>query len=408
VPKRVVDGEGIWGSDKILRLSTEFQPEYANLLPLAEANGVFEVNPHKVWSRVYAYNRRNVTVEWVQELLNELVEVGLLLIWEDNGKVWGFWDGNEKAGRLPKESEQKKYKNLPPNPPKNLSEVSAETQRRLSGFSAELPLNLPPRFGMVSNVMVSIGTDPAGLGSNFSNPENGQDCEEDVNLKRFKDEMATIGVNHGFKVKAYDDAWAELKTLTTAHGSQAVLNDFDEFLSESEGEEFPKGVLQKYQYIAADRLLGNSPTSAKAEIKSPAVTDLCRELTYMSDGVISFIDKQKIKLAELLKDWTVDEIKAVFREWLDAQDVNDAKNVQYLPGKFVQIADSKCYSLRRSRQEKAAEAEARAAKVKELQEAAERDLEASRKKREEEEQVLDPLGLFSDENNSTSVAEGVV
>ena len=140
MPKRVVDGEGIWGSDKILSLREEHRPEYANLVPLAEANGVFEADAYKVWSRVYSYNRRGVTPEWVSDLLSELIRVGLLLVWEDKkrGKVWGYWEGNQKPGRLPKQSEQDKYKNLPPNPPSSLSVSSAETQR-----------NLLPRLGLV-------------------------------------------------------------------------------------------------------------------------------------------------------------------------------------------------------------------------------------------------------------------
>jgi hypothetical protein len=58
MPKRVVDGEAVWRSDKIASLSESWmRPEFANLIPLALANGSFECSPRLIWSQVYAYNR---------------------------------------------------------------------------------------------------------------------------------------------------------------------------------------------------------------------------------------------------------------------------------------------------------------------------------------------------------------
>jgi hypothetical protein len=132
MPKRIVDGEGLWGSKKILSLKEEHKPEYANWVPLAEANGTFELDPRKIWLRVYGYNRQKVTMEFVYDLLEDLVASGLLLAWEEDGKVYGFWDGQDKVGRLPGPSEQKKYKNLPPDPPLDCSkEITLEIIFRL-------------------------------------------------------------------------------------------------------------------------------------------------------------------------------------------------------------------------------------------------------------------------------------
>lgn len=122
MPKRMVDGEGIWESDKIRKLDDKHKPEYAYLLPLAEANGVFEVNAYKIWARVYAYNRRTVTPDFVCDILLDFARVGLLKAWEEEGKIWGFWDGSEKPGRLPGSTEIRKYKNLPPDPPLTCSQ----------------------------------------------------------------------------------------------------------------------------------------------------------------------------------------------------------------------------------------------------------------------------------------------
>jgi hypothetical protein len=84
MPKRVLDGEALWRSDKLARVQpASFRAEFANLLPLALANGVFEANARRVWSTVYSYNRPEVTVEGVEQILAEFERVGLLLRWTD-------------------------------------------------------------------------------------------------------------------------------------------------------------------------------------------------------------------------------------------------------------------------------------------------------------------------------------
>ena len=68
MPKRILDGESLWGSGKLARVEPPaFRAEFANLLPLALANGVFEANPRLIWSRVYAFNRPDVSLETVEK-----------------------------------------------------------------------------------------------------------------------------------------------------------------------------------------------------------------------------------------------------------------------------------------------------------------------------------------------------
>lgn len=121
MPKRVLHGEGIWGSDKLSRVQPEWvRPEYANLLPLALANGVFEVSSRRIWTTVYAYNRPDVNLEKVDIILESLKTAGLLFTWMDESstKVWGFWVGIEKTGRLPSLSRlQKRHESVGPSPP---------------------------------------------------------------------------------------------------------------------------------------------------------------------------------------------------------------------------------------------------------------------------------------------------
>lgn len=116
MPARVVD-DSIYRSSKVKALKPEHRPEYAYLIPLAEANGVFEADPVWVWATAYAYHRDGLGPEWVRDLLEDFKRVGLLRTWVELGKTWGYWVGIDKPGRLPSKEHLKRYKNLPPPAP---------------------------------------------------------------------------------------------------------------------------------------------------------------------------------------------------------------------------------------------------------------------------------------------------
>ena len=221
----------------------------------------------------------------------------------------------------------------------------------------------------------------------LENPLIGQ--EDDVNLKPLKAQAIAVGAKHGFKISGYPEMWEELMAIVKASSPQEVLEDLDSFLTDNEGETFLHGALSKYLQYAAERLMGGSPALSK--VQSPELTALSRELTYLSNGIIAFSDKHKVKLAELLNTWEKEEIIAVFKEWLTDQDLDDSKNLQYLPIRFVQTADSRCYTLRRSREEKVSEGLARQKAVERLQEAANAERQEAEKKRQAEEENMGPL-----------------
>jgi len=101
MPKRVIDGEALWGSDKLAKVEpASYRAEYANLLPLALANGSFECNPRRIWATVYSYNRPDITPEDVTAMLDAFQNAKLLFRWEVDGKPWGYWVGI--GSRLPK------------------------------------------------------------------------------------------------------------------------------------------------------------------------------------------------------------------------------------------------------------------------------------------------------------------
>lgn len=110
MPKRLVDGEALWRSNKLSQVQPlSFRPEYANIIPLAEADGTFEADVRRVWADVYSYNRPDVTLETVEKMLNEFERVGMLVRKSDEkGKIWGIFIGIES--RLPAKSQRDKYR----------------------------------------------------------------------------------------------------------------------------------------------------------------------------------------------------------------------------------------------------------------------------------------------------------
>jgi hypothetical protein len=119
MPKRVLDGPGLWRSEKIRRVDpVRARPEFANLLPLALANGVFEADPDRIWADVYSFNRPDIKPADVRRILEAFERVKLLFRWTDEtGKVWGYWVGIEKPGRLPGKSRRGKNEAIGPEPP---------------------------------------------------------------------------------------------------------------------------------------------------------------------------------------------------------------------------------------------------------------------------------------------------
>jgi hypothetical protein len=119
--KRILDGLGVWKSDKIARIQPAWmRAEYANWIPLALANGVFETDTRRIWATVYSYNRPDISFDDAEEIKREFCRVGLLFFWTDEatGKVWGFFVGIDKEGRLPPKSRVKeKHVETGPTPP---------------------------------------------------------------------------------------------------------------------------------------------------------------------------------------------------------------------------------------------------------------------------------------------------
>ena len=86
MPKRVLDGEALWGSNKLDNVEPDWaRAEYAWIYALAFSNGVFEANPRAIWARCYAYNRPDITSEDVEVILAAFVRAKLLFVCSKSG-----------------------------------------------------------------------------------------------------------------------------------------------------------------------------------------------------------------------------------------------------------------------------------------------------------------------------------
>ena len=151
MPKRVLDGEGIWGSTKLARCPEWMRAEYAWLYPLADAYGCFELTSIAVIRGKVAPHRTKLTEKRLLQIFDEFHERGLLFVWLKNGRKYGYWTGSDRSGRLPRPSRRSKnYEKVltPIMPRKELREylqgLGEPTERRLpdgdaSSASASVP-----------------------------------------------------------------------------------------------------------------------------------------------------------------------------------------------------------------------------------------------------------------------------
>src|SRR6266403_806190 len=130
MPKRVIDFDAMWGSDKLASCAEWAQVEYAWLYGLADASGCFELtNMRVIWGRVAAI-RRNLSLERLEQIFLEFQDKGLLFAWEENGKRYGHWTGSDVPGRLPAPSWRVRLERLaPPVPKQQLAEFMSRFSR---------------------------------------------------------------------------------------------------------------------------------------------------------------------------------------------------------------------------------------------------------------------------------------
>jgi hypothetical protein len=130
MPKRVLDFDAMWGSDKLASCAAWAQAEYAWLYGLADASGCFEItNLRVIWGRVAAI-RSDLTIERLEQVFAEFQDKGLLFVWGHEGKRYAHWTGSDVPGRLPPPSWRMRLERFaPPVPKQQLAQYMARFAR---------------------------------------------------------------------------------------------------------------------------------------------------------------------------------------------------------------------------------------------------------------------------------------
>ena len=138
MPKRLVDGDALWRSNKLNEVQPlNFRAEYANLIPLAEADGTFEADSRRVWADVYSFNRPDVKVEQVEDILQAFEKAGMLVRKVDEkGKIWGMFVGIE--ARLPAKSQRERYKQGKGSSFSQMKDIQTDSRPNLDGVKKGL------------------------------------------------------------------------------------------------------------------------------------------------------------------------------------------------------------------------------------------------------------------------------
>lgn len=101
MPNRVIK-ESIWTSPNLNNLSWQAEWFFYRLLPLPDDHGCAELTALVVKGRVFPL-RPEVTVKKIEEWTQELVHNDILSIWNENGRIYGFfktWGQHQRVRSL--------------------------------------------------------------------------------------------------------------------------------------------------------------------------------------------------------------------------------------------------------------------------------------------------------------------
>jgi hypothetical protein len=306
MPARLVDGDALWRSKKLKEVPVALRAEYANLLPLAEANGGFEYDPDRVWADVFAFNRPDVTPERCAAILEAYIAAGMLEVYEQNGKQYGFWVGIDKPGRLPSPAHQARYATLPPVP------TSVERKAALAELSAH-----DQAIGIAS----STGNRPidSEVESRIRTALN--QCEEKTLWKR------------------------ELRIAVQAHGYDVLLEALDLWL---ESQSTFTGRRPVTAFLRALPSLAGA-SRGPATVKSAALQQVEDAIALASNNHVVFSNQEKPHLALLVKEHGPDAVIQVFRDFYGKL---DDFGIKWATKNFLEKAPQFLRTLRIQREER--------------------------------------------------------
>ena len=225
MPKRVFDGEGAWGSDKLAKVEPViYRLYYAWLHSLADCYGSFEItNIRHVSGKVNA-NIPRLTAQELEKVFQEFYKRGLAFIWKQLGRRYLHWTGSMKKGRWPRESRRtKKYEKVLAPVIKTNPEVLKQYREYLQRFDETPETSEPDAF---SAVKASATDDLASALGSASASASGRERETPVGFNRFWNAYPRK-VGKPSAQKAWRRVWKGVKTSESPTLMQRIIGSVE-------------------------------------------------------------------------------------------------------------------------------------------------------------------------------------
>lgn len=174
--KRVIDGDAMRASGKLAKCTTKIPASSAVYYPwfytLSDSNGVVETtNTRVIWMEV-AKILPFLKLPHVEAILEEYEREGLLFVWTENGKRFGYFTGSEVPGRLPPKSWRDRYDHAKTKVPKNelLTYTSRFTPDVIKAKTGWTQGNIKAGIGIGLGIGIGSGREKEGIGFRVGAP----------------------------------------------------------------------------------------------------------------------------------------------------------------------------------------------------------------------------------------------
>jgi hypothetical protein len=257
----MVDGDAIATSTKLNKVPEKYRLDFAYWLTFAEANGTFEVDASIIWAKYYAYQFPSRKLKHVSEIISAFSDTGLLNLWQDCGKTWGFFTKSKLSGRLPSPSQVKKYSNLPPDYPGPDQDRSRTGLEQVQGDLIRFDLNRNEQTRTET-------TDDSLLDSSSLQPsEMGDDMASTA--KRYAVRLVEVwhevhGPSAVVRMSGFDQARKDFEFFIETHDKGLIIEAF-KLWAEEKGDPRNAYPLNKFLACAAEYMQRVQPLTALIE-----------------------------------------------------------------------------------------------------------------------------------------------
>jgi hypothetical protein len=144
----------------------------------------------------------------------------------------------------------------------------------------------------------------------------------------------------GIRIFAEDKNWDGLNAYKRVKGQSQTEEAFEKWAKDTQGEDIRYPLTE---FLRVAERYFDSKFAAKIDVKP-----LVLELAYLSDGAVTFNQKQSLEIARLLESYPETEVKAAFVEFLTGL---DDFSLKFAAKDFTEKAEQIIYTKRRQKQE---------------------------------------------------------